>query len=540
MIMQWTRAYWRELLVGLLYVLPTLSLLPLGFLWLIDHHASLPWAGALLLGAGLGRLLIWLRPRAKPEDQPAAPPQADWGPAEQAAWAKVQKFADSAPAMSLTNSDNITDTLHRTIALVARSLHADRTHAIGHFTLPEALTATEALSRALKLQLLENVPLVKQFHISRALWLEQQYDSVAPYKKMLMPAYRLLRLVGNPPMGIVREAAGHVLDKGASVLSGTIQRQITRTVILETGRAAINLYSGRYRLTDSDLQRFIEAERRRLAPSALPRPIRIFVAGQVNAGKSSLINALAGATRAPVHALPTVAGIRRHDIEVEGQPGVSLVELPGLSGAADQHKALIAEALQADFILWVAGAGQPARAADVSALTAMRAALNARLSPPAPPIALAVTQIDQLRPSREWTPPYNITAPDRPKAETIRDAVAAAAAALAVPPVAVVPVAMPNGADPYQIDALWAVITGLLPQAQQTQLNRAIESARSDWNFSEIFRQVYNGGTTLLPGVIDAVSNRISIDDATDLVAKLFRHFTTPAAPQPQDPNAHR
>jgi predicted GTPase len=562
----WIRIHWRESLIMLLYALPTLSLIPLGFLWLLDHHASLPWAAALLVCSTAGFGLIRMRRVSKSHSAPPEPAEANWGEAERAAWARVQDFANQAPALSLDSYDQTTQTLHKTLDLVASSLHADRPNAIAHFTVPEALTAAESLCRAIKLQLVQHVPFIKTFHVSRGLWAREKYSKAAPYLAVAIGAYRAIRLITSQESGTLREGANQLLDTASNALTTTVKQQITRTVIHETGRAAINLYSGRFRLTDEDLNRVIAAERDRLAATAPPQPIRILIAGQVNAGKSSLINALAGAVRAPVHALPTATTVRRYEIKTDGQPAVDLIETPALTSSPANIETLVTEAGQADLILWVAAAAQPARDIDVAALATLRQRLNSNLNHPAPPILLAVTQIDRLRPTMEWLPPYNIAAPDRPKAVTIRDAVAASASTLSIPAEAAVPVAMPNGAEPYQIDALWACIGALLPAAQQRQLNRMITATRADWNLGEALRAVINSGTVLLPMVLNEVINKVppeknngmvSVEQVVPLLRPIVADYTSPetadllariattllasqTAPQPQDQHAHR
>ena len=72
----------------------------------------------------------------------------------------------------------------------------------------------------------------------------------------------------------------------------------------------------------------------------------------------------------------------------------------------------------------------------------------------------------------EWTPPYDITAPARPKARAIRAAIDAVARALDLAVEAIVPVAMPPGRETYNIDALWAKIAAELDEAKLVQLDR--------------------------------------------------------------------
>src|SRR5450631_1930458 len=108
--------------------------------------------------------------------------------------------------------------------------------------------------------------------------------------------------------------------------------------------------------------------------------------------------------------------------------------------------------------MWVASATQPARGPDRKCLDDVRARAETQLARRPPPILLALTHIDELRPAGEWTPPYDIIAPVGPKARAIAAAVNSTARALDLRVDAIVPVAMPPGREPYNLDALWARI----------------------------------------------------------------------------------
>jgi len=556
----WIRTYWREVLVATLYVLPTLSLLPLGFVWLMENHGSLIWAAVLLTCSTAASALLWLRPHKSRAQQSVElePGRPGWGAAENSAWLKVQGFANEAPLLSLNNFDHTTDTLHKTLTLVANTLHADSNYAIGKFTIPEALLAAETLCRTTRVKLLSDIPAIQKFYVSRGMWLNDMYDRIAPFVPATMLGYRALRAVLNPASALIREASTFATDKGASVLSKAVYSKITRTVILDTGRTAIDLYSGRFHLTDKDIELFRKQYEESLRETPAPLPIRVLLAGQVNAGKSSLINAMAGTMRAPVNPLPTGGGVKRFRVSPEGKPTVDLIEAPGLSNDPATAKVMLDEALNADLIMWVAAAAQPARAIDVAALGELRHRLSAQIGRPAPPILLVVTQIDRLRPTREWTPPYNINTPDTPKAATIRDALEAAAKALESSPSATIAVAVPENAVPYQIDLVWAGVVMLLPQAQQTQLNKLLGEARSNWNIGEILATAFRSGTSIAsevmgqlntPEVLTVLAEGLrhqidgrTFDGATDVVHHVAKALFNPlqSTPESQDHDAHR
>jgi hypothetical protein len=316
----------------------------------------------------------------------------------------------------------------KTIALVAGTLHPAAGNPVARFTVPEALLAVELASRALRADLLKRVPLIDKVRVSDVLQLAEKL----PLARKIWSIFRVVRLLADPAAAVVSEARALLWDQLADRGTSRVQTLITREIVLETGRAAINLYGGRFRLSAAEIEQLIADETARLLPAPPPAPIRILLAGQVSVGKSSLVNALAGAMRAPVHPLPTPGGFRVFQLAPAGQPEVTIVDAPGLTAGAALLDALVKEALQCDLLLWVAAANQPARALDVQALERLRAAFAIRLDHRPPPILLAVTHVDQLRPAREWKPPYDIAKPTCAKAQSMRLALEAIGTALTV------------------------------------------------------------------------------------------------------------
>jgi predicted GTPase len=313
--------------------------------------------------------------------------------------------------------------------------------------------------------------------------------------------WRIVRAALNPLQAAGQETSGMFMEKTARVLSYRVRAYATRLLLLEIGRAAIDLYAGRLALSDDDVR---TARERDMAGSAESvAPVRIALIGQVNAGKSSLLNALAQEIRCAVGPLPATSSVVEHLLDLEGRPTVMLVDMQGFGEGTETPSELLVQAGRADLIMWVASATQPARGPDRKGLDDFRAWANAQLARRAPPVLLALTHVDELRPAAEWTPPYDLTAPSGPKARAIGAAVTAAARALDLPVDAIVPVAMPPGRGAYNLDALWARIAVELDEAKLVQLDR-LRVGQQGLSLREVVDQLGHAGRTIMKSIVKA------------------------------------
>jgi hypothetical protein len=491
------RLYWRELLSFLLFLLPIVTLLPLGLLWLYQSGYEFAWLGFLLLCAVAAAPFLWrLRREPAPMSGHDMPPDPLWGQAEAEAWASVKTVAETAAPLSFGSTDEVLALLTRVFETVSRTLHADADEPLMRFTVPEALRALELASFDLRRAVLETVPLSHAIRVSDLLWLLSLRKHAGAVERAY-DVYRVLRLALGPVAAVEQESRAAIARLFAVHGVRRIQVGLTRQIVMEAGRAAIDLYGGRHKVSREEAARLVDADRQALPEQAAALPVRILFAGQVNAGKSSLLNALAQAVLAPVDCVPTPGGFEEFRIARGGDVDVVLVDSPGLA-CPDRLDMLMEEALRSDLILWVAAAVRPARALDVVALDRLRGGFARRPGHRAPPIVLAVSQVDQVRPARDWSPPYDIRTPATPKAESIAAALETVAVTLGVDLADSVPAAVPQGGTPYNIDLLWARIADRLPEAQQTRLNRLLTDRQGSWDWRRVLSQAAQGGRLLV------------------------------------------
>jgi tRNA modification GTPase len=177
---------------------------------------------------------------------------------------------------------------------------------------------------------------------------------------------------------IEREARETLADAGGPQAARILCRQLAGTLAAEFDRIAGLAVAGDAHGVAAATRRLHRAARVGLR---LVRPWRVVLAGRVNAGKSSLVNALAGHARSLVSPRP---GTTRDLVEtrlVLGGWEIDLVDSAGLrEPAADTERAGIARAIaaraEADLVLEVVAAD------DSGGLTAVGADLHGSDSPP--------------------------------------------------------------------------------------------------------------------------------------------------------------
>jgi predicted GTPase len=504
------RRHWREMLLSLVLAIPWLSLIVLGSVWLWQGGVVWVWSIAVAL---LG-LLAWplsrsVRRRAKSEARLAladlAEPSVGWNAIEQDAWSAVLEIADSATPLAFTELEPLLARARETVEIVARRFHPDADTPWAQFSLPEFLLLTERLCRDIRRESLRHIPAVGAVRLSHLLWAHRQnkrYGVVARTGwRMGFGLWRIVRATLNPLQAAGQETSGMFVEEAARVLSYRMRAYATRLLVLEVGRAAIDLYAGRLTLSHDELE--AARERDMAGASAADAPVRIVLIGQVNAGKSSLLNALAQEIRGATGPLPTTAKAAEYLLDLDGRPAVGLVDTPGFDERKEPLANPVAQVERADLIMWVASATQPARGPDRERLDDVRAWARGQLARRIPPILLALTHVDQLRPAAEWTPPYDVTAPTGAKARAIRAAMDTTARALDLPVASIVPVAMPPGRAPYNVDALWARIAVELDEAKLVQLDR-LRIGQKGLSLRALADQLGLAGRTIIKGIIEA------------------------------------
>lgn len=487
------------ILLGAALLLPAVSLIPLGSLWLWQQGYLVHWAIAacvVVLAVYVFERRLMLPSGAVPEarSDSAAAADAAWTPLQLQAWDDVQKLASGAKSERLSSRDAALGLALETIETVARRIHPERSDPLLQFTVPEALAVVERTSRGLHAFVAGTFPLGDRITVAQVMWL-YRWRRALDWAEKGYDLWRIVRLL-NPLTAATNELRERFTRQIYEMGREHLAKRLARAFVMEVGRAAIDLYGGNLRVSSENLARHVSAETRRdvdALQSRAAEPLRILVAGQVGAGKSSLVNALAGEVGAVVDALPATAQYAAYRITHEGMPAALVIDSPGL-GSPRALEVLVENTGSADMILWVSAAHQAARDVDRKALTAIRERFAGQPSRHRPPVLLVLTHIDRLRPFGEWDPPYDLADATRPKAQSIRGAMEAAAADLGFTVEEIVPVRVDIAVAPYNVDALWGRMVALMPEAQRARLVRTLASIKSVSSWGSVWSQAANAG----------------------------------------------
>ncbi|MEH2045711.1 GTPase family protein [Nostoc sp.] len=273
-------------------------------------------------------------------------------------------------------------------------------------------------------------PILNQVTVGQAYQGYEVYRKLEPSARKFWKVWNWAQWILNPVAAVAKQASQGFSNQATQQLLGNLSQLFREAALRNLCRQAIALY-GRSTLPVSatvvsppTLPKAKTQTLREILTQAQPakaveqKPVNILLVGRTGSGKSSLINTLFQADLAAVDVLPSTDRIQNYQWQTESGETLTLLDTPGYEqvNRAELRNLVLDYAINSDLLLLATPALDPALQMDVDFLQDIKAEVA-----DLPAIAI-VTQVDRLRPIREWQPPYDWEWGDRAKEIAIREA----------------------------------------------------------------------------------------------------------------------
>ncbi|WP_421655029.1 GTPase family protein [Leptothermofonsia sp. ETS-13] len=364
---------------------------------------------------------------------PGEPSTVPASKAAQAAEASLQKILEEArndPPL-WESWDQFWRRCQQLVEAIARAYYPQEKHPLLNIYVPQAYGLLRGTVDDLDQWMQKLSPALNQVTIGQAYQAYLVYKKLEPSARKIWQVWNWAQWLLNPAAAVARTATQRYRDRANQQLLVNLSQLLREAALRNLGRQAIALYGGttipELELPASPTPTLPKAETQTLRdiltraepPEAVEqKPINILLVGRTGAGKSSLINTLFVDNRAAVDVLPSTDRVQDYHWQSETGETLTLWDTPGYEQVdrPDLRQQVIDYATKADLLLLVTPALDPALQMDVDFLKQVKEQV-AEL-----PTIAVVTQVDRLRPIREWAPPYDWKWGDRPKEIAIREA----------------------------------------------------------------------------------------------------------------------
>lgn len=487
------------------------------------HHWRLNWIWAVvtLLLVGWRWLLVrWTRPVVKQVeealtqvseevqaalDETAPQSTGDANRQTEAALDRILQAAQTDPPI-WEDWPTFWQRCQEVVVAVAHVYHPEVKYPLLNIYIPQAYGLIRGTVDDMDLWMQKLSPVLNQMTVGQGYQAYEVYRQLEPSARKLWQAWNWAQWALNPVAAIARQASQRYSDQANQQLLVNLGKSLREVTLRNLARQAVALYSGMLPPLETPPAALPPTKTqtlRQILSQAEPvetvqqKPVNILLVGRTGAGKSSLINTLFQADLAVVDMLPSTDQIQSYQWQAETGEALMLWDTPGYEqiDREEFRQQVLDYATTTDLLLLVTPALDPALQMDADFLQEIKAEV-ADL-----PIIAIVTQVDRLRPIREWQPPYDWQWGSRPKEIAIREATEYRAQALGEYCDRVLPLVTadsPTGRTAWGADALSMALVEAIAPAKQIRLARFLRDldARSIAAAKIIDRYIFQMTTT--------------------------------------------
>ncbi|NEP57670.1 MAG: GTPase family protein, partial [Symploca sp. SIO2G7] len=373
------------------------------------------------------------------------------------------------------------------IVAIAQIYYPEVKYPLLNIYLPEAYGLLRGTVDDLDLWMQKLSPALNRVTVGQAYQAYEVYRKLEPSARKLWRVWNWAQWLLNPATAVAKRMSQNSSKQATEQLLVNLSQLFREAALRNLCQQAIALYGdspapisefsvSTPTLPQAKTQTLRDILAQAQSPEAVEqKPVNILLAGRTGSGKSSLINTLFQAELAAVDVLPSTDQIQHYQWQNSTGEMLTLWDTPGYEqvNRGALRELVLDYATNADLLLLVTPALDPALQMDVDFLQDFKAEVA-----DLPTIAI-VTQVDRLRPIREWEPPYNWQWGERPKEMAIRGATeyrAELLEAFCEQTLPIVTADLQTGRASWGVEALSLTLVEAIAPAKQLRLARFLRN----------------------------------------------------------------